>query len=109
MTPALKAGDRVAVYQSGQRYIRTVAGVTDDGMVSLVMGVAGDKCMLAHPKQVRRLVPRKRREWKGRWQVLYNGDGSQSIVFSPEQPFTELLGIKGLQMTLREVKPCPKP
>lgn len=107
MTPALKPGDPVAVYDGGIRRVAAVDGIgigEYQGQVRVLFKTG----MLdwVHPKQVRRLVPRKQREWKGHWVRQFTNTGKVEHVFRPESSisFPEQI----TPMTLREVRRKPK-
>lgn len=63
MKTPLKVGDRVAVYDGVLKYCRTIEAIAPSGAVR----ISGSTAWF-HPKQCRRLVKKKRREW---WINIY--------------------------------------
>lgn len=70
----LKVGDRCAVYTSRGRNVGTVMEISEHtGNIKVVEG--DNFCSWVHPKQCRRLIPKKRREI---WVVIDN----KNMVFT---------------------------
>jgi hypothetical protein len=92
-----KPGERVACYSAMGRYTGTVTGVGSTITVSLDNDAGAFN---AHPKQLRKLRPRKRREW---WLAI---DLNSDVVNSATSPFVN--GSRYEVVHVREVLPPRK-
>jgi hypothetical protein len=77
MKHQFKVGDRVAVYDRGKRYVGNIECADPYIMVRCDLRCDGGVLFRAHPKQIRKLKPKKKKITHEVWLNLYpNGVGN---------------------------------
>jgi len=93
-----KAGDRVAIYEHSARLIGCISEVLSANQCMVITDRGGQ--FAAHVKQLRRLVPKKRREY---W--IVTRESGMWLVFGSARDADESAGLNDEVIHVREVKP----
>lgn len=94
MREPIKVGDRVRVYGFGQNPLAIVVNLEPDGNLKVTWLTSKGSWSVVHPKQCRRLKPR--RERRSLWVEFYKGHdtGSVSVSTTPIDGWTEFREVR---------------